>query len=333
MSFEAPALLARAPARAARGCRVLAASSAAARSYAVRYTNLAVLGERRRAPQLVEAPRPGRVAARLARGALRRVRAAHRHRADAGRARERRPRRRRLRLDAGRGRRSRRGSAAAKSAMRAFLDRAPEALRVGVVAFSDEAQVVRLADRRPRGARRRASTCSARGSAPRSATRSPGPSSSRAPRPAETGERPAPPPVTDEKGRALASILLLSDGAQTRGLLSPGQGAQRAQTAGIPVYTIALGTDEGTIWPAARGRSSSSPCRPTARRSRRSRSTRAPRRSTPRALTPSKGLQRPRLEGGAAGRPREVTAAFVGAGALLLAGAIGAAFAGAPRLP
>ena len=49
------------------------------------------------------------------------------------------------------------------------------------------------------------------------------------------------------RGASLASILLLSDGAQTRGLLSPGQGAQRAQTAGIPVFTIALGTDEGSI--------------------------------------------------------------------------------------
>ena len=47
--------------------------------------------------------------------------------------------------------------------------------------------------------------------------------------------------------RSLASILLLSDGAQTRGLLSPGQGAERAQTAGIQVFTIALGTDGGTI--------------------------------------------------------------------------------------
>ena len=48
--------------------------------------------------------------------------------------------------------------------------------------------------------------------------------------------------LKDDKGRSLASILLLSDGAQTRGLLSPGQGAERAQTAGIQVFTVALGT-------------------------------------------------------------------------------------------
>lgn len=44
-----------------------------------------------------------------------------------------------------------------------------------------------------------------------------------------------------------ASILFLSDGAQTRGILQPFEGAALAQEACIPVYTIALGTPEGTI--------------------------------------------------------------------------------------
>jgi Ca-activated chloride channel family protein len=43
------------------------------------------------------------------------------------------------------------------------------------------------------------------------------------------------------------SILFLSDGFQTRGELLPLQGAQRAKTAGIPVFTIALGTPNGTL--------------------------------------------------------------------------------------
>jgi Ca-activated chloride channel family protein len=43
------------------------------------------------------------------------------------------------------------------------------------------------------------------------------------------------------------SILFLSDGHQTRGLLQPLEGAQRARTAGIPVYTIALGTPSGVL--------------------------------------------------------------------------------------
>jgi Ca-activated chloride channel family protein len=45
----------------------------------------------------------------------------------------------------------------------------------------------------------------------------------------------------------LVSILFLSDGAQTRGDLLPLQGAERAKAAGIPVYTVALGTPNGTL--------------------------------------------------------------------------------------
>jgi Ca-activated chloride channel homolog len=48
-------------------------------------------------------------------------------------------------------------------------------------------------------------------------------------------------------GKVPAAIVLLSDGAQTRGELTPQQGAERARAAGIRVYTIALGTDHGTL--------------------------------------------------------------------------------------
>jgi Ca-activated chloride channel family protein len=41
--------------------------------------------------------------------------------------------------------------------------------------------------------------------------------------------------------------LLLSDGAQTAGQVQPLDAAARAQQLGIPVYTIALGTPNGTI--------------------------------------------------------------------------------------
>ncbi len=43
----------------------------------------------------------------------------------------------------------------------------------------------------------------------------------------------------------LVSILFLSDGSQTRGTLQPLQGAAFAERAGIPVYTVALGTKRG----------------------------------------------------------------------------------------
>lgn len=47
--------------------------------------------------------------------------------------------------------------------------------------------------------------------------------------------------------RGLVSILFLSDGAQTRGDLEPLAGADLAKEAGIPVYTVALGTPNGTL--------------------------------------------------------------------------------------
>jgi Ca-activated chloride channel family protein len=44
-----------------------------------------------------------------------------------------------------------------------------------------------------------------------------------------------------------AAILFLSDGFQTSGILAPLDGAERAKELGIPVYTIALGTDAGVV--------------------------------------------------------------------------------------
>jgi Ca-activated chloride channel homolog len=49
------------------------------------------------------------------------------------------------------------------------------------------------------------------------------------------------------KTKSPISILFLSDGHQTRGLLQPLEGAERARDAGIPVYTIALGTPNGVL--------------------------------------------------------------------------------------
>jgi len=49
----------------------------------------------------------------------------------------------------------------------------------------------------------------------------------------------------DEPGPV--SILFLSDGAQTRGILQPLEGAALAREACFPVFTVALGTPNGTI--------------------------------------------------------------------------------------
>jgi Ca-activated chloride channel family protein len=222
--------------------------------------------------------------------------------------------------------------AAAKRAMRSFLDRAPDTLRIGVVSFSDEPQVVvsPTVDREllrsgidilgPGFGTAIGDALARAVDLARTAT-------------GETGD-PQAQVVRDEEGRSLASILLLSDGSQTRGFLSPGQGAERAQIAGIPVFTIALGTDGGTIIAGPPGQEQVIPVPPD--------------RETLAAIAEYTGAEAFDAEsadalekvyaglGSRVGRvekPSEVTAAFVAAGALLLAGAAGFGLLGAPRLP
>lgn len=221
--------------------------------------------------------------------------------------------------------------AAAKEAMLTFLGQAPKSLRVGIVAFSNDAQVIvsptldraqleqgieflqpafgtAIGDALARSVELARATTST----------------------SDNGALSTSAPVQDEQGRALASILLLSDGFQTRGLLSPGQGAERARTAGIPVFTIALGTEGGTIV----DREQVIPVPPD--------------RETLAAIAEytggeafdaeTAGALRDVYQGlgsrvGRRDRPREVTSAFVVAGALLLVGAAGTALLVAPRLP
>jgi Ca-activated chloride channel homolog len=64
---------------------------------------------------------------------------------------------------------------------------------------------------------------------------------------ASTPATPVVPPTPQGPGAPLSAILMLSDGAQTRGTLAPLQGAQRAKSYGIPVYTVALGTPGGVL--------------------------------------------------------------------------------------
>jgi Ca-activated chloride channel homolog len=45
-----------------------------------------------------------------------------------------------------------------------------------------------------------------------------------------------------DSARGLVTVVFLSDGRQNRGIIQPLEGAQRAKAAGIPVYTVALGT-------------------------------------------------------------------------------------------
>jgi Ca-activated chloride channel family protein len=142
--------------------------------------------------------------------------------------------------------------AAAQQAVRAFLDRVPKRVRIGLIAFSGDPQVASppTTDRTllrqaideigvfpAFGGTAIGDALAAAVELGKQAVASSSRSGSLA------AVRAAPAPST----KGLVSILFLSDGHQTRGDLLPLQGADRAKAAAIPVYTVALGTPNGTL--------------------------------------------------------------------------------------
>jgi Ca-activated chloride channel family protein len=150
---------------------------------------------------------------------------------------------------------------AAQNAIRTFLDRAPRQLRVGLIVFAGEAQVATPPTTDHELVRESVDTLdefqvfggTAIGDALQAAVElgqrtisETGASGTGAQ--GASGRAPRTLAATRTRGGApLVSILFLSDGHQTRGALQPLEGAQLAKNAGIPVYTIALGTQEGTV--------------------------------------------------------------------------------------
>jgi len=137
-----------------------------------------------------------------------------------------------------------------------------------------------------------------------------------------------------DRGPPLGAVVLLSDGSQTRGLLQPDDGARLAQQAGVPVYTIALGTLDGTVTINRGGSEITVPVPPD-------RATLARIAETTGASTfeatdaDGLGAVYDRLGRVVAqtSKPREVSSAFVAVAAALLACGIGLAALWAPRLP
>jgi len=135
---------------------------------------------------------------------------------------------------------------AAKRAIRLFLDRAPDRLRVGMVVFAGVPQVAsppttdheqvsvsldNLGDYATFGGTAIGDALSMAVDVGRDAIQS----------------DPEAPPANGASEKKLVSILFLSDGAQREGVLQPLEGAQLAKEAGMPVYTVALGTPNGTV--------------------------------------------------------------------------------------
>jgi Ca-activated chloride channel family protein len=120
--------------------------------------------------------------------------------------------------------------AAAQSAAERFLGRVPKSLQVGLVAYADGPTTV-LAPTQDRGQIRTAlqslaaSGGTATGDALAGALTALGPRG---------------------KNAAPAAIVLLSDGASQSGR-DPNAVAQQAKAAGVPIYTVALGTADGVV--------------------------------------------------------------------------------------
>jgi Ca-activated chloride channel family protein len=151
---------------------------------------------------------------------------------------------------------------AAQEALRTFLDTAPDDLRVGFVVFAGEAQVATPPTKDHELVEAAITDIdeflvyggTAIGDALQTAVllgrtitdlvpddegQTAAPSATRTLAQATEPDETAP--------KSPVSILFLSDGAQTRGLLQPLEGAELAKQAGFPVYTIALGTPDGVI--------------------------------------------------------------------------------------
>lgn len=230
---------------------------------------------------------------------------------------------------------------AAKAAAQAFLDRAPTKLRVGLVTFAGDVSVAAAPTHDRARLRKSVSAISwwqagggtAIGDAlarsvelARDAFAEPG--SSRAASSAA---------ATAALSEGAATILFLSDGRQNRGLLPPEEGAARAAAAGIPVYTVALGTDDPD---ASGGRGGSGGFGFAF--------SRVPDRETLKAISDATGGEyfaarsATALESaysdlgsrlGRARRPTEVTALFVAAGAVALTAAAALGRLAVPGLP
>jgi Ca-activated chloride channel family protein len=119
---------------------------------------------------------------------------------------------------------------AARVAVGRFLARLPSSFRVGLVVFSSEAYVAAPLTRDRAMLLRALDLANApgRGTALGDAL-------------ARSVD------LLDATDGSPPAILLLSDGAQTRGRLLPLEGAARARTRAIPVHTVALGTPDGVI--------------------------------------------------------------------------------------
>jgi Ca-activated chloride channel homolog len=136
---------------------------------------------------------------------------------------------------------------AAQRAAASFVEQLPEKFRVGIVSFASTAQTL------TRPTVDRAAVHEAIGSLHAEGATAMGDGIERAldvkrpPTPPGTGAGARPAPSPPSGGEPPLIVLLLSDGANTQGRTEPMQAAADAKALGVPVFTIALGTEHGMV--------------------------------------------------------------------------------------
>jgi len=158
---------------------------------------------------------------------------------------------------------------AARAAAKTFIDQLPENVRVGIVAFAsepvtlvspttDRAQLAAALDSlRPRDGTAMGDALmevldiaeKIQADAAETPDASTAPSATEAPAASAAPGASGTPvgPVDGPSGQPLVAAILLSDGKNSVGETEPLVAAKRAATLGVPVYTIALGTPNGTV--------------------------------------------------------------------------------------
>jgi len=131
-----------------------------------------------------------------------------------------------------------------------FIEQLPEKFRVGIVSFASTAQTLTRPTTDRAAVHEAVASLHAEGATAMGdgielaldVKRPPVPPSTSTARPG-----PGPPLQQGGGGDAPMVVLLLSDGANTKGRAQPMEAASDAKALGVPVFTIALGTDQGMV--------------------------------------------------------------------------------------
>jgi Ca-activated chloride channel family protein len=128
---------------------------------------------------------------------------------------------------------------AARAAAKGFVEALPDSVRVGLVAFSSAVEVAAAPTTDKQDVLDAIDDLDADGGTALGDAIAVSAESARDALP-DGGE-------ADGEGPAAAAVLLLSDGANTQGARQPDDAADEAAELGVPVSTVALGTDEGSV--------------------------------------------------------------------------------------